>query len=129
MQRPNFMLLMWVSDSEVSACNEGTLNLIPSLGNPMETGLATKEYPSILAWKIPIDRRAWRGAWGCKELHTTGQLTHKLICGRNFHSRSGSVTAFKWFLSLCSPLSPVLVTVTFSSSRKRLVKRFFFPLL
>lgn len=93
MQRPNFMLLMWVSESEVSACNEGTLNLIPFLGNPMETGLATKEYPSILAWKIPIDRRAWRGAWGCKELHTTGQLTHKLICGRNFHSRSGSVTA------------------------------------
>ena len=128
------MLLIWVSDSEISACNAGNLNLIPFLGNPMETRISTEEYPSIVAWKIPMDRGAWRiakvaGPWGCKESHTTERLTHKLICGRNFHSRSGSVTAYLNGFCLSALLRPQFpVIVTFSSSRKGLVKKFFFPL-
>ena len=40
---------------------------VQSLGweDPLEEGMAT--HSSILAWRIPTDR----GAWGCKESHTT----------------------------------------------------------
>ena len=31
-------------------------------------------YSSILAWRIPMDRGAWR-TWGCKELDMTEQLS------------------------------------------------------
>ena len=49
------------SDSSVGkecACNAG--NLVPSLGweDPLEKGMAT--HFSLLAWRIPMDRGAWR---------------------------------------------------------------------
>ena len=36
-----------------------------SLGweDPLEEGMST--HSSILAWRIPIDRGAWQGSWGC----------------------------------------------------------------
>ena len=45
------------------------------LENPLEKGMAT--HSSILAWKIPMDRGAWRATVheGCKELDTTEQLS------------------------------------------------------
>ena len=46
------------SDSKESACNAGGLGLIPGLGRSLEEGMAT--HSSILAWRIPVDRRAWR---------------------------------------------------------------------
>ena len=72
------MLLMWLSDSEVSACNAGNLNLIPLLGTPMEKGIAPEEYPSILAWKIPCTEEPGglhgitkvAGPWGCRFVHS-----------------------------------------------------------
>ena len=48
-----------------------------SLGgeDPLEMGMAT--HSSILAWRIPMNRGAWRGysPWGCKESDMTEQLT------------------------------------------------------
>ena len=43
--------------------------------NPLEKGMAT--HSSILAWKIPMDRGAWRATVheGRKELDTTEQLS------------------------------------------------------
>ena len=41
-----------------SACNVGDLDLIPGLGRSPGGGLAT--HSSILAWRIPMDREAWR---------------------------------------------------------------------
>ena len=42
--------------------------------DPLEKGTAT--HPSILGWRIPMDRRAWWAAspWGRIELETTEQL-------------------------------------------------------
>ena len=47
-------------DSKDSACNVGYLSLIPGLGweDPLEEGMAT--HSSILTWRIPMDRGAWR---------------------------------------------------------------------
>ena len=47
---------------------------VRSLGweDPLEEGMAT--HSSILAWRIPMDRGAWRAtfhAWGHKESDTT----------------------------------------------------------
>ena len=54
------------SDDKESACNAGDLGW----ENPMEESMAT--HSSILAWRIPMDRGAWRAAvHGCrKELET-----------------------------------------------------------
>ena len=43
--------------------------------DPLEKGMAT--HSSILAWKIPMDRGAWRATvhGGRKELDTTEQLS------------------------------------------------------
>ena len=43
--------------------------------HPLEEGMAT--HSSILAWKIPMDRGAWRATvhGGRKELDTTEQLS------------------------------------------------------
>ena len=51
-------------DSKDSACNVGYLSLIPGLGweDPLEEGMAT--HSSILTWRIPMDRGAWRATWG-----------------------------------------------------------------
>ena len=46
------------SDSKESACNVGELGLIPGLERSPGDGMAT--HSSILAWRIPIDRGAWR---------------------------------------------------------------------
>ena len=46
------------SDGKESACDTGGLGLIPGLERPLEDGMAT--HSSILAWRIPRDRGAWR---------------------------------------------------------------------
>ena len=38
--------------------------------DPLEKGMAT--HSSILAWRIPMDKRAW---WGCKESDMTELLS------------------------------------------------------
>ena len=58
-----------------SACNAGDLG-VRSLGweDPMEEGMAT--HSSILAWRIPIDRRlAGYSPWVCKKSDTTERLS------------------------------------------------------
>ena len=44
---------------------------VSSLGgeDPLEKGMKT--HSSILAWRIPMDRGAWRATKGCKELDMT----------------------------------------------------------
>ena len=42
------------------------------LEDPLEEGMATNS--SILAWRIPMERGAWWGPWGHKELDMTEQL-------------------------------------------------------
>ena len=44
-----------------STCNPGDIRdtgLIPDLQDPLEESMAT--HASVLAWRIPIDRGAWR---------------------------------------------------------------------
>ena len=43
---------------EASAFDVGDLGSNPGLGGPLEEGVAT--HSSILAWRIPMDRGAWR---------------------------------------------------------------------
>ena len=47
---------------------------VQSLGweDSLEQGMAT--HSSILAWRIPMDRGAWKAPWGHKELDMTEQL-------------------------------------------------------
>ena len=47
-----------VSDSNESAYNAGDLGLIAGLENSLEEGMAA--HSSILAWRIPMGRRAWQ---------------------------------------------------------------------
>ena len=52
----------WLSGKE-SACNAGAtgdMDSIPDREDLLEEGMAT--HPSILAWRIPLDREAWRAA-------------------------------------------------------------------
>ena len=44
------------SDGKESACNAGDSNSIPGWEDPLEEEMAT--HPSILAWRIPMDRGA-----------------------------------------------------------------------
>ena len=46
------------SDSKESACNEGDLGLIPRLGRSPGGGHGSPL--QFLAWRIPMDRGAWR---------------------------------------------------------------------
>ena len=46
------------SDSKEFACNMEDLGSIPGLGRPLEE--STANHSSILAWRIPMDRGAWR---------------------------------------------------------------------
>ena len=48
------------SDDKESACNVGDLGSIPGLGRPLEEDMET--HASILAWRILMDRGAWRAA-------------------------------------------------------------------
>ena len=63
------------SHSKESACHVETW--VQSLGqeDPLEEGMAT--HSSILSWRIPIDRGAWRGYSPCghKESDTTERLS------------------------------------------------------
>ena len=59
-----------------SACNVGDLVSVPALGrkDPLEQGLST--HCSVLAWRTPADRGAWRGAVrGVTELDITERLS------------------------------------------------------
>ena len=46
------------SDGKESACHAGDLGLIPGLGRSPGGGHAT--HSSTLAWRIPMDRGAWK---------------------------------------------------------------------
>ena len=46
------------SDSEESACIAGALGAILGQEDPLEEGMVT--HSSILAWRIPTERGAWR---------------------------------------------------------------------
>ena len=46
------------TDSKESTCNAGDLGSIPGLGRSPGGGMAT--HSSTLAWRIPMDRGAWR---------------------------------------------------------------------
>ena len=46
------------SDGKESACNEGDLGSIPGLGRSPGGGHGNPLH--ILAWRIPMDRRAWQ---------------------------------------------------------------------
>ena len=48
------------SDGKESTCNVGDLGSIPGLEDPLEEGMAT--HSSILAWRIPMGRGAWRAS-------------------------------------------------------------------
>ena len=47
------------SDGKESACNSGDLSLIPGLGRSPGEG---QPHSSILVWRTPMDRGAWRTA-------------------------------------------------------------------
>ena len=48
------------ADREESACNAGDLDSISGQEDPLEEGMAA--HSSIPAWRIPVDRGAWRSA-------------------------------------------------------------------
>ena len=63
------------SDGKESACNAGDLDLIPELEYSLEEGMAT--HFSILAWRIPMDRGAWRATVnGVNNICVLEILTH-----------------------------------------------------
>ena len=58
------------SDSKESTCDVGDLGW----EDPLKEGMAT--HSSILAWRISMDRGAWRASpWGHKEPDTTERLS------------------------------------------------------
>ena len=66
------------SDGEGSACNAGDLSLILGWEDPLK---AMATHSSILSWRTPMDRGAWRvTAQGVTESDTTERLslTHSL---------------------------------------------------
>ena len=59
-----------VKDLPANAGDIKDVGLIPGSGRSLEEGMAT--HFSILAWRIPMDRRAWWATVpGVKELDTT----------------------------------------------------------
>ena len=50
--------LPWWLRWEASSCNAGDQSSIPGLGSSPEEGMAT--HSSILAWRIPMNKGAWR---------------------------------------------------------------------
>ena len=83
------------SDGKASTCNAGDLGPIPGLERfpPPEKEMAT--HSSILAWRIPMDKRSLVGysPWGRKESDRTEQLTHTPLS-------SDSCLSFKVWLHL-----------------------------
>ena len=70
---------------------------VRSLGweDPLEEGVAT--HFSVLDWRIPLDRGAWRAPWGHKESDTTewpSTAQHKRL---HFNSSRYSVTEWLAF--------------------------------
>ena len=62
------------SAGKESARNAGDLGSIPGLGRALEEGMAT--HSSIFAWRIPMDRGAWRATvHGVTESDMTEQLS------------------------------------------------------
>ena len=55
---PVFWGFLGDPNSEESACNEGDLGSVLGWEDPLEEGIST--HSSILAWRIPMDRGAWR---------------------------------------------------------------------
>ena len=72
------------SDSKGSACNAGDLVWYLGWEDPLEEGMVTPS--SILAWRIPMDRRRLVGSspGGHKELDVTERLStqHRQACCR-----------------------------------------------
>ena len=69
------------SDGKESICSVAALGSIPGVGRSLEEGKAT--HSSILAWRIPMDRGAWRASVHgvTKESDMTEQLsvhTHRV---------------------------------------------------
>ena len=52
----------------------------PSLGwkDALEGGMAT--HSSLPAWRIPMDRGAWRAPWGATQHIHTGELQSAIFC-------------------------------------------------
>ena len=74
------------SDDKESACNVGDLGSISGLGRPLEKGMATQS--SIIAWRIPMDRGAWRASpGGRKESDTTKRLSTAQHSGHEKYTR------------------------------------------
>ena len=69
---PVFLGFPGGSDCEESASNVGDLGW----EEPLEDGMAT--HSSILAWRIPMDRGAWRASlWDLRELDVAKQLSRQ----------------------------------------------------
>ena len=71
------------SDGKESASSEGDTGSIPGLGRSPGEG---NDYPFWYSClENPMDRGAWHTTRGCKELHTTEQVTLSLcyIAGPN----------------------------------------------
>ena len=56
--RPSQLGFPGGSDGEESTCSVGDLGPMLGWEDPMEKGMVT--YSSVHAWKIPMDRGAWR---------------------------------------------------------------------
>ena len=66
------------SADEESACNAGDLGSTLGWEDPLEKGLTTPS--SILAWRIPMDRGAWRATvYGVSDSDTPERLALWLI--------------------------------------------------
>ena len=54
----NHLPLSGGSDGNESTCNAGDLGSTPGWEDPLEEGTAT--HSSVLAWRTPMDRGAWK---------------------------------------------------------------------
>ena len=89
------------SSGKEPACNVRDLVSIHGLGDPLEEGTAT--HSSILAWGIPMDRRAWwatvhgvaKNRTGLSSFHFHYVLGSILETGETAESRSDSFSCLK----------------------------------
>ena len=84
-----------------------TLDRFLGQKDPLEKGMAT--YSSILAWRIPMDRGAWRAA-----VHGVAKSWTRLSVTRHLDTRSGTHRSQGWqgpqehSVSLAQALTPSL---------------------